>query len=106
MGRNSIDELLPRFIIATCSLSSSTVPRCASGLVSAHSPPSHYLSPTYSELTWIRQVLARGAPDGVPASYRALAYHRGVPHPTLYHRAKGSTLDGRKARDQQYYHCV
>jgi hypothetical protein len=35
------------------------------------------------------QVLAQGAPPGVPDSYCALADHSNVPRSTLYYRARG-----------------
>jgi hypothetical protein len=48
------------------------------------------------------QVLAQGAPPGVPHSYRALADHGDVPHTTLYHRAHGRRSMKEKAQSQEY----
>lgn len=45
------------------------------------------------------QVLARGVPDSIPPSYRALADHGGVPYATLYHRANGRRSIEEKAQD-------
>jgi len=47
------------------------------------------------------QALAQGVPPGV-LPYRALADHRGVPHTTLHHRARGRRSIEQKAESQQY----
>jgi hypothetical protein len=47
------------------------------------------------------QVLAQGAPPGVPKSYRALADHGDVPRPTLHRRARGRPPIEAKAQGQQ-----
>jgi hypothetical protein len=48
------------------------------------------------------QALAHGVPPGVLPSYRALADHRGAPHTTLHHRARGRRSIEQKAESQQY----
>ena len=48
------------------------------------------------------QVLRDGVPADVPASYRALADHSGVPCSTLHHRAHGRQSREEKAQSQQY----
>lgn len=48
------------------------------------------------------QALAKGVPEGVPRSYRALADHSGVPHSTLQHRKAGRRSMEEKAESQLY----
>ncbi|KAF2249221.1 hypothetical protein BU26DRAFT_540568, partial [Trematosphaeria pertusa] len=49
------------------------------------------------------QALARGVPDGVPESYRALADHSGVPYATIFYRKNGRRSIEEKAQSQQYF---
>jgi hypothetical protein len=49
------------------------------------------------------QVLAQGAPPGVPDLYRALADHSNVPCSTLHHRARGRRSIEEKAQSHQVY---
>ena len=48
------------------------------------------------------QVLARGLPEGVPTSFRALADHGDVPRTTLQHWARGRRSKEEKAQSQHY----
>ena len=48
------------------------------------------------------QALARGLPEGVPHSFRALADYSDVPRSTLYARIHGRRSIEEKAVSQQY----